>query len=239
MSKHISLHQHKDANPLATLWWQPIFSMQKEANHYLRSLFSNNGNSFIPASAWNMEENVFNSAQKNIHRLFSELFNNRQMLAPWFAGLNTEPYVDIIENSKSFKVKAEIPGIKTDDLDVSVSENSLTISGNKKEEKKEEGDNYIRHECFCGSFSRTIALPEEADMENAEATLENSILTVEIPKKSVSGKKKRTVNVEDTLEEEYVGEPTNFRSSGVSALRQKEKETKEEATKGKKEKLSA
>ena len=170
MTQQLSLHKNT-AHPLDALWWKPLFSMQKQMNRTIEEMFSNSPlSSVIPPSFFNTEEDVFAVTQSNIHRLFSEMFNNRQMLTPWLAGQNTEPYIDIIENGKSFKISAELPGLNAKDVDVSISDCALTITGEKKKSSAEEGDTYIRKECCCGAFSRTIALPEEADMDKATAT---------------------------------------------------------------------
>lgn len=201
MTQQLSLHKNK-VHPNDALWWKPFFSMQKEINKTLQELFSNSQTpSIIPSSFWDVEGDVFSSAQSNIHRLFSEMFNSRQMLTPWLIGNNTEPYVDIIENGKSFKIKAELPGLNAKDVDVSLSDSALTISGEKQEDKLEEGDNYIRRECHCGSFSRTIALPEEADLDNASASFDQNVLTIEVPKKAEAKSKTRKLNIESAPEE--------------------------------------
>ena len=96
-----------------------------------------------------------------------------------------EPKVSIAENNKNFSVIAELPGVKKEDINVNLEENSLTISGEKKlrEEKKE--DNYHLIESTFGSFSRTFYLPNNVEKDKIEATFENGVLELIIPKMEI------------------------------------------------------
>jgi hypothetical protein len=87
----------------------------------------------------------------------------------------------------------------------------ITIKGEKCDEKTEEGDNYIRKECHSGSFIRTIALPEEADIEKAYASFEDNVLKIEIPKKEGSKRKPRKVEIEHS-DESQPSMPLKFSS---------------------------
>jgi len=90
--------------------------------------------------------------------------------------------VDISDNDSSVSVKAVLPGIKPEDVEITVSEGVLTIRGESREEKKDEGENYYRREIRYGSFSRSVPLPTRVDQEKAEATFADGILTVALPK---------------------------------------------------------
>jgi len=169
-----------------TLWWKPIFSLQREMNRTMRQTFANFMQpSFMPTCLWDAEEDLFCAFQRNTHRMFSEFFNNRQMSTPWLIGMMTEPYIDIIENGNKFKIKADVPGMRAKDLEVSIADSAVTIRGERIDEQNEDGDTYIRRECRCGAFSRTIALPEEADVDKASVSFEQNVLTVEMPKGTV------------------------------------------------------
>lgn len=182
MAQKITIHKGDDKS-FNALWWTPLFDWQRQMSDALHS----NAATFVPPPLQNLEKNILNGWQQNVNRLFSELFNNRQMYMPWWLGAQTEPYVDILENEKSFFVKAILSGIDKEDLNVSVSDKALVIrGGNGKENGKEnglEGAHYIRHECGNGVFCRTIALPGEADLDKAEANFDRNVLIVEIPKK--------------------------------------------------------
>jgi HSP20 family protein len=90
--------------------------------------------------------------------------------------------VDISDNDTSVSVKAVLPGIKPEDVEITVSEGVLTIRGESREEKKDEGENYYRREIRYGSFSRSVPLPTRVDQEKAEAGFTDGMLTVTLPK---------------------------------------------------------
>ena len=92
------------------------------------------------------------------------------------------PAIDIVENENDFVIKAEVPGCKADDIDISVHGNILTISGEKKaeEEKKEKG--YYHMERSYGSFRRDLTLSAGLDSDKIEACCKDGILTVTLPK---------------------------------------------------------
>jgi HSP20 family protein len=92
------------------------------------------------------------------------------------------PPIDISENTKEITVKAEMPGLDTKDLDITLEHGFLKIKGEKTEEKKEEDKYYHRVERRYGSFCRTIRLPAEVKSEKIDATYKNGILTVVLPK---------------------------------------------------------
>lgn len=107
------------------------------------------------------------------------------------------PTFEIRETKDSYVFKADLPGVKQDDLDVSLTGNRLTISGQREQEKRDEGDQYFTTERVYGSFARTFTLPDGIDSEHVKAELKDGVLTVAVPKKpevqpkriSVSGSK--------------------------------------------------
>jgi len=102
-------------------------------------------------------------------------------LASW-TGAYT-PRFDVKETKDAYVLKADLPGVKDEEVDVSLSGNMLTISGKKEEEHKEEGEQYYAMERTYGSFSRSFSLPDMADGERIEAKLENGVLTLTLGKK--------------------------------------------------------
>lgn len=103
------------------------------------------------------------------------------------------PDVDVVDHDKELVVKAEIPGIDKKDLDISVSGNVLTIKGSKKEEKKEEKENYVMSEIRSGRFARTLTLPAEVDSDKVKARYENGVLELTLPKSPTA--ERRTIKV--------------------------------------------
>ena len=93
------------------------------------------------------------------------------------------PDVDIKETANAFVFKADVPGMKEKDVEVSLTGNRLTLSGKREEEKREEKDNYFTCERSYGSFSRTFSLPSGTEPGKASADLKDGVLTVTVPKK--------------------------------------------------------
>ena len=99
------------------------------------------------------------------------------------------PSVDIFEEGDTIVVKADIPGISKKDLKVSIDENILTLSGEKKQEEKVEKKNYHRVERSYGSFSRSFQLPGLIDSDKVKASFEEGVLEIRIPKTGENKKK--------------------------------------------------
>lgn len=96
------------------------------------------------------------------------------------------PRFDVKESKDAFEFRADLPGVKEEDLDVSLAGNRLTISGKREAEKKDEGETYYTYERNYGSFSRTFTLPDEADREHVDASLDKGELVVRLPKRKES-----------------------------------------------------
>lgn len=109
-----------------------------------------------------------------------------------FEGRN--PKVDVINRDKEVVVKAELPGVKKDDLDVSLSDNTLTLRATSKHEETEEKGEYFRREMSRGEFVRTLTLPAEVDGAKAKASFKDGILELTAPK--VVAAKRHSVKVE-------------------------------------------
>ncbi len=90
--------------------------------------------------------------------------------------------VDVYQTKDMIIVKAPIAGVKPEDIDVAISEDVVTIRGDRKDEFAVEKDNYYVQECFWGSFSRSVILPTSTVAEKAEASLKDGVLTIQIPK---------------------------------------------------------
>ena len=92
------------------------------------------------------------------------------------------PKVDIVDRDDDILVRAEIPGVKKEDLDISLTDIAITIKGSTSEETKEEKGDYFRSETMKGSFSRTLSLPTEVDGSKAKSTFKDGMLEVVVPK---------------------------------------------------------
>jgi len=104
------------------------------------------------------------------------------------------PEVDVIDQENAILVKANLPGVKKEDLQVSTTDHSLTIRGSTCEEQKEEKGEYYRHEIHRGNFLRTVALPASVDEKAIEAKYKDGLLSVTLPK--LESEKRHTVKID-------------------------------------------
>jgi HSP20 family protein len=93
------------------------------------------------------------------------------------------PRFDVKETGDAFVLKADLPGVKEEELDVSLNGNQLTISGKREEERREEGEQYYAMERSYGSFVRSFSLPDSVDSEHVVADLKHGVLTLHLPKR--------------------------------------------------------
>ena len=100
------------------------------------------------------------------------------------------PAVDIYEEANEVVMKADLPGMKKEDIKIDLSENFLTISGEKRKAEKLEKGDYYRYERSCGTFCRRFELPGDLDIEKIKAHFEDGILEVRIPMTAVEKKHK-------------------------------------------------
>lgn len=104
------------------------------------------------------------------------------------------PSVDVIDRDSEIVVKAELPGVDKKDLDISVTNNTVTIKGSTSHEEKEEKGDYYRCEMSRGEYSRTVALPANVDEGKAKAKFKDGILELTIPKKEKAKRRKIKVD---------------------------------------------
>jgi HSP20 family protein len=136
----------------------------------------------------------FQELEKRMHEMetrFEDFFSSDWMspskweLPDWakMSALDLKlPKMDIIDRDVDVMVRADLPGVKKGDVDVSLTDNTITIKGSTSEEKKEEGGDYYRCETMQGSFSRTMSLPSEVDGSKAKSTFKDGVLKVVVPK---------------------------------------------------------
>jgi len=130
-------------------------------------------------------DNWLDSLHREMNNLFDD-FSRGFDIEPFGALRTTEgefmPRIDICEDEKEIKVTAELPGMDQDDIDVSLSDNKLTIKGEKKEETEDKGRDYYRTERRYGSFYRELPLGEGINTDKVEADFKKGVLTVKLPK---------------------------------------------------------
>jgi len=128
---------------------------------------------------WKNQE--INKLRRDMDRLFDRLWNDFGM--PHFTRPPRDiPFIDLSETEEDLILKAEIPGLNPEDLDIYITDDILTIKGEMKQELVKEGENYHRMERRYESFSRSIQLPCRVMIEDVEATYREGILTIIMPK---------------------------------------------------------
>jgi len=106
------------------------------------------------------------------------------------------PSIDVYEEKDSVVVKAELPGMTKEDIEVNLAGENLTIKGEKKEDKEVKEDNYYRRERSYGSFLRTVALPSEVKRDEIKASFKDGVLEVRMPKTEDAKKKSVSVKID-------------------------------------------
>ncbi|MGD9307983.1 MAG: Hsp20/alpha crystallin family protein [Desulfosarcina sp.] len=118
------------------------------------------------------------SMRRRMDRLF-DAFDQQQ---PGRSGAGVYPAVNITEDTEAFYVSAELPGLQSDDLELNVTDNQLTLAGERKIPEEAADARYHRREREAGRFSRAVALPGDIDTEKVKAHLSDGVLTVTVPK---------------------------------------------------------
>ena len=128
-------------------------------------------------------EDLFSGFERRIDNLFDQVFGPSLVtyVMPETRGVFT-PRIDIKETKKDFRIVSELPGLDQKDIDVSVHDHRLTISGEKREEKEETGSDYYHVERSFGHFSRGISLPDTVMIDKVKSVFKNGVLTITLPK---------------------------------------------------------
>jgi len=131
----------------------------------------------------------FNRMQREMDRLSEGL--SRGIFRESFTGVF--PLVNVTEDSNNYFIRAEIPGVKADEVDISITSDTISISGERKIPTEEEGAKYHRREREAGKFSRILSLPGQINTQKVEAKGIDGILTVILPKAEIAKPKQITV----------------------------------------------
>lgn len=146
----------------------------------------------------------FPTSFEEMERWFEEMFK-RPFYSPWMPRFRFPefrelreftPSVDIFEDGNDVVVKAEIPGMSKDEIDVTITDDVITISGEKKSEEKIEKKDYFRLERSHGSFFRSLTLPAEIQIDNAKAAFKDGVLEVRIPKTEAAKQKGKKITID-------------------------------------------
>jgi HSP20 family protein len=152
----------------------------------------------VMLTRWNPTKEAASISQ-GMERLFDEMVGRglwrtseeRPLRGSWV------PAINILEREDSMVITADLPGLKAEDVDVTVEEGTLTIRGERKLEEVAEGETYHRVERLYGVFERTFTLPNSVDVEKIEARFSNGEMTLTLPKREESKPRSVKIKVEN------------------------------------------
>jgi HSP20 family protein len=141
------------------------------------------------------EENPFALMQREMNRVFDS-FNRSWGLGafPEFTG-SFIPRLDVTEDAKAFTVTAELPGMSEKEIDLSISGDTLTIRGEKKEEKEDKNKSYYYSERSYGTFLRSIPLPRQVETDKVSASFKKGVLMITLPKTAAAMESTKKIDV--------------------------------------------
>jgi HSP20 family protein len=128
-----------------------------------------------------------------LNRIFERPLIRSESGKEMLAVADWAPSVDISETDAAYLIKGEIPGVKKEDVKVTIENGMLTIRGERKQEKEEKGKKFHRVECSYGSFMRSFQVPDDADEDSVKAEFKGGMLNITLPKSAKS--KSKSVDV--------------------------------------------
>ena len=131
--------------------------------------------------------------QEWLPSIFNDFFDNDWM----FRTNTTSPAVNVIENEKDYKVEVAAPGMTKDDFNIHLTDDSqLVITMEKKNESKNDSSKYLRREFSYSKFQQTLVLPDDVEKDHINASVNNGILTIDLPKKELKDEVKENKVIE-------------------------------------------
>ena len=134
--------------------------------------------------------------REEMNRLFDDFFRGWPEPRKGLLEGEWAPSIDVAETEEEIVVTAELPGIKQEEVDITIADDVLTLKGEKKEEKEVKKKNYHRIERSYGSFQRSVGLPVGVQADKAKATYKNGVLSITVPKAEEAKPKQIKINVE-------------------------------------------
>ncbi len=154
----------------------------------------------LPMSRTREDMDPFMLMRRQMNRLFDDIFGDFPL--PGFDGSAgrqmVSPKINVSETDKELRITAELPGVRADDIEVMLDEDSLTIRGEIKHEREDQDKdhNYHVRERFEGTFSRTLPLPFKADPGKVQASFRDGVLTITMPKPEEAQQKQQRIQVQ-------------------------------------------
>jgi HSP20 family protein len=151
--------------------------------------------SSVPSTMQRGEElSPFLTLHREMNRLFDDVFNRFDSGVPsLFRSMPSWPIIEVIPSENEIRVSAELPGMDQKDVEVLVDDNVLTIRGEKRSETGDQGRRFS--ERYYGRFERVVPLPFEVEEDKAEASFENGLLTVTLPKSAKAQEKAKRIAI--------------------------------------------
>lgn len=138
--------------------------------------------------------------QNEVDRLFGEFsdFFSPSRFKGWeqFEQLNLAPSMDVVEDKDHFSIQLEMPGMDEKDIHLSITDNVLTISGEKSTSKKNKNKKYVSREISYGKYERSISLPSSVDVDKVKANFKKGMLWIQLPKKEETIGGARDIKIE-------------------------------------------
>ena len=144
---------------------------------------------------WEPFKNV-SALQDRINRMFEDFFPRSSDIGDDLSTCDWQPAVDIYETEKSMVIKAELPGIRKENVSVEIKNNVITLKGERVADQEIDEENYYRRERCYGTFQRSFTLKDTVHPEKIKATFKEGVLEVEIPKLEEEKPKQITVSVD-------------------------------------------
>lgn len=147
----------------------------------------------------NRPRSSFHEMQDDMNRFMTEFIDNFNMLEPTrnIAEYSLKPAIELNEKDGVYEIKAQLPGVDKDNIDLEVNNDSLTIKAETEEKKEEKGETTHRSEFRYGKILRTIQLPNEIDSSKTSAEYKNGVLTVTLPKTQEESKKGKKIEIKE------------------------------------------
>ena len=149
----------------------------------------------MPIVKWDPFHNL-STLQDRINRLFDESFPGAADREEEIGVCAWRPLVDIYDAGDAIVIKAELPGVKKEDVAIEVKGNALTISGERAQDADIREESYYRRERCCGTFQRAFTLPDTVSADHVKASFKDGILKVEISKPEQEAPKQVTVDID-------------------------------------------
>lgn len=150
-------------------------------------------NDLTPAPARRQTVAPFGWLRTEIDRLFDDVGPARGLFN--FGGTSPVPALEFASGDKEYRLTAELPGLKDEDVEISVADGVLTLKGEKREAEEHKEDGYLMSERRYGKFERRVALPDDVDSDKIEAAFKKGVLTITLPKSADTHERSRKIAI--------------------------------------------